>query len=64
MSLLLTRRISETICIIAGQELIRVTVHGVNGNQVRIGVEASRHVKILREELMPYDHTAGEGEIT
>ncbi len=46
--LLLTRRTGETIRI--GDD-IEVTVLGVKGNQVRIGITAPEDVEILREEL-------------
>jgi carbon storage regulator CsrA len=47
--LILTRRTGETIRI--GNE-IQVTVFGVNGNQVRIGIEAPKSINIVREELV------------
>lgn len=46
--LILTRRVGETIKI--GTD-ITVTVLGVKGNQVRIGVEAPRDVAVHREEI-------------
>lgn len=46
--LLLTRRVGETLNI--GDD-ITVTVLGVNGNQVRIGVSAPKHVEVHREEV-------------
>ena len=46
--LILTRRVGETIKI--GEE-ISVTVLGVKGNQVRIGVGAPRDVAVHREEI-------------
>lgn len=46
--LILTRRIGETICI--GND-ITVTVLGVKGNQVRIGVNAPKDVPVNREEI-------------
>ena len=46
--LILTRRVGETLMI--GDE-VTVTVLGVKGNQVRIGVNAPKEVSVLREEI-------------
>jgi carbon storage regulator len=46
--LILTRRVGETVMI--GDE-IAVTVLGVKGNQVRIGVTAPRTVSVHRQEI-------------
>jgi carbon storage regulator len=55
--LILTRRIGETLMI--GDE-VKVTVLGVKGNQVRIGVDAPRDVSVHREEI--YDRIKEEKE--
>ncbi|MBL6753777.1 MAG: carbon storage regulator CsrA [Proteobacteria bacterium] len=56
--LILTRRIGETLMI--GDD-VTVTVLGVKGNQVRIGVNAPKDVAVHREEI--YERIAGEQEV-
>ncbi|MBS0350189.1 MAG: carbon storage regulator CsrA [Proteobacteria bacterium] len=46
--LILTRRISESVII--GDE-VKVTVLGVKGNQVRLGIDAPKTVSVHREEI-------------
>jgi carbon storage regulator len=46
--LILTRRVGETVVI--GDE-VQVTVLGVKGNQVRLGVNAPRDVSVHRQEI-------------
>jgi carbon storage regulator len=46
--LILTRRVGETIVI--GDNVI-VTVLGIKGNQVRIGINAPKDVSVHREEI-------------
>jgi carbon storage regulator len=46
--LILTRRVGETIVI--GDDVI-ITVLGIKGNQVRIGINAPKDVSVHREEI-------------
>lgn len=54
--LILTRRVGETVMV---GDNVTVTVLGVKGNQVRIGVNAPRDVAVHREEI--YRRIADEG---
>lgn len=55
--LVLTRRVGEAIVI---NEDIKLTVLGVSGRQVRIGVAAPREVSVHREEI--FERIQGERE--
>ncbi len=55
--LILTRRVGETLMV--GDD-VTVTVLGVKGNQVRIGVNAPREVAVHREEI--YQRIRGEDQ--
>ncbi|HCM48403.1 MAG TPA: carbon storage regulator [Colwellia sp.] len=46
--LILTRRISEVLII---NDDIKVTVLAIQGNQVRIGIDAPKNVSVHREEI-------------
>ncbi len=57
--LILTRRVGETVMI--GNE-VTVTVLGVKGNQVRIGVNAPKDVAVHREEIYERIKREEDGE--
>lgn len=57
--LILTRRVGETVMI--GNE-VTVTVLGVKGNQVRIGINAPKSVAVHREEIYERIRREQQGE--
>jgi carbon storage regulator len=46
--LILTRRIGESVMI---GDNIKVTVLGVKGNQIRVGVDAPKEIEVHRDEI-------------
>jgi len=55
--LILTRRVGETIMV--GDE-VQVTVLGIKGNQIRIGINAPETIAVHREEI--YNRIQAEQE--
>lgn len=46
--LVLTRKVGESIMIGDG---IEVKIIGIDGDQVKLGIEAPRHIKVHRQEI-------------
>jgi carbon storage regulator len=57
--LILTRRVGEALII--GDD-VSVTVLGVKGNQVRVGVDAPKDVSVHREEIYQRIQNEKEGQ--
>jgi carbon storage regulator len=57
--LILTRRVGESVVI--GED-VSITVLGVKGNQVRIGVKAPKSVSVHREEIFERIKRENDGE--
>lgn len=57
--LILTRRVGESVMI--GDE-VTVTVLGVKGNQVRVGINAPKTVAVHREEIFERIKREQQGE--
>ena len=58
--LILTRRIGETLMV--GDD-VTITVLGVKGNQVRIGVNAPKDVAVHREEIYQRIQKERDGDV-
>ena len=55
--LILTRRVGEVL--VVGDD-VKITVLSVRGNQIRLGVDAPKNVKVHRQEI--YEKIAGDFE--
>ena len=55
--LILTRRVGESLMI--GED-VSITVLGIKGNQVRIGIDAPKEVAVHREEI--FDRIQGDDD--
>jgi len=55
--LVLSRRLGETLTI---GDNVRITILGISGNQVRVGISAPREIEVHREEV--YDRIQKDKE--
>lgn len=53
--LVLSRKVGEEICI---DGVIKVTVLGISGSRIRLGIEAPKHLPVVRSELQTIFDTA------
>jgi len=58
--LILTRRVGESVMI--GDD-VTITVLGVKGNQVRVGINAPKNVAVHREEIYERIKREQQGEV-
>lgn len=59
--LILTRRVGESVMI--GDD-VTITVLGVKGNQVRVGINAPKNVAVHREEIYERIKREQQGELS
>lgn len=55
--LILTRKVGETVMV---GDNVSVTILGVKGNQVRVGINAPKDVSVHRKEIYTRIHQDGE----
>jgi carbon storage regulator len=57
--LVLSRKLNEKIIVDGG---IVITVVKIDGNHVRLGIEAPGHIPVYREEILPHTRQARDRE--
>ena len=59
--LVLSRKLNETILI---GDNIRVTLLGIDGDKIKVGVDAPRDIKVFREELLEATKSTNQQALT
>ena len=59
--LILTRKVGEAVVI--GEKQVEITVLGVKGNQVRLGINASKDIPVHRKEIYSKIHPEDSEDI-
>lgn len=49
--LVLSRRTGERLVLIMGSQKATIELLAVSGNRAQVGIDAPRHVKVVREEV-------------
>lgn len=60
--LVISRRSNESFNLTNGLLNIHVRIIQIDGKQVKIGIDAPDHIKILRSELKEWDESKRKGE--